>query len=55
MGMVIRNKEVYRNSITGHRKIKLDFLKEIVKNIPARCSFLEGVENKWIPTNIKKK
>lgn len=33
-----RNMKVFKNTTTDHKKIKLTFLKEIVKNIP--CTLL---------------
>lgn len=36
--MIIRNKEVTLSSITENRKVKSDFLSEIVKNISYRRS-----------------
>lgn len=43
MEIVIRNMKVYENTVTNDRKTKLNFLRDIVKNIPFRSPF-EGVD-----------
>lgn len=41
-----RNKEVYQSSVTDHTEVKLDFLRETVKNVSFRLPDFEGDENR---------
>lgn len=46
MEMITRRNKEYRRSMMDHRKIKSDFTREIVKNIPSRRPLFEGVVKK---------
>lgn len=46
MEIKTQNIEVYKRTTIIRRKVKLDLLKGIVKNIPSRSPLFEGVESK---------
>lgn len=53
MEITTQNLKIYKSKMIIHRKLKYNFLRETVNNLPSRSPLLEGVETEPFGNSMK--